>query len=35
MTVPNLDAARLYVAAGLRGVGLLVGGGSGIESGLF
>ena len=24
MTVLNLDAARLYVAAGLRGVGLLV-----------
>ena len=25
MTVLNLDAAGLYVAAGLRGVGLLVG----------
>ena len=25
MTVLNLDAARLHVAAGLRGVGLLVG----------
>lgn len=25
MAVLNLNAARLYVAAGLRGVGLLVG----------